>query len=170
MWHLFNGLLQLCANGSMDHYFHNVVVVMQNYLARAQDTILLVNFEGKNCVNMLLEFASYVKGKALDLGQAVYLMLLSTLLEFVKGLEVALPQIFDMIFDTYNKEKMPEVHAIVMQTFAVALYYNAAETCKVLEEKRITSQILQTFLQDCLNKMHQDYEVKKAVVGLCALL
>lgn len=73
-------------------------------------------------------------------------MLLSTMLEFVKGLEVILPQVFDMIFDTYNKESMPEVRSVVMQTFAVCLYYNAEESIKVLEQKGITAQIMQQFL------------------------
>jgi len=41
-------------------------------------------------------------------------MLLITMLEFVKDLEQIFPQIFDMIFDTYNKENMRELRSTVM--------------------------------------------------------
>lgn len=47
----------MIGTSKMNDYFHNIVVVIQNYLARGGDQIMNVNFEGKNCVNMLLEFA-----------------------------------------------------------------------------------------------------------------
>jgi len=55
---------------------------------------------------MLLELATYMREHTKNVDKSNYMMLIVTMMEFVKGLESILPQVFDMIFDTYNGETM----------------------------------------------------------------
>jgi len=75
-----------------------------------------------------------------------------------------------MIFTTYNETKVKELKCIIMQVFAVILFYNPVAACAVLEQKSMTQNIMQTFLQDCMDLVKQDYEIKKALIGVSALL
>ena len=104
--------------GDFNDYFMNVVVVMQNYLSRGGDQIMQIDFNGKNGVNLLLDYALYVRNYTQqekdDLGAANYLSILMTMMEFVTGMEGILPQIMDMIFETYQQVKCKEIKCTVM--------------------------------------------------------
>lgn len=60
MWILFNLVVQKMKSGDLNEYIQNTTVVLQNYLSRGGDQIVNIQFEGKNCINILLELAFHI--------------------------------------------------------------------------------------------------------------
>lgn len=61
MWQFYNHILVKALKGEFNENFMNVVVVMQNFLSRGGDQIMQIDFNGKNGVNLLLDYALYIR-------------------------------------------------------------------------------------------------------------
>lgn len=119
---------------------------------------------------MMLEFAEHIRVNEEDsIIKSQYMVLLIAMFEFVEGLESIFPQVFQMIFDTYDKDKTNVLKPIVMQTFAIMLYYNTEECIKALEQQGQLENFMRAFLQDA-SQMKQDYEIKRCLIGISQLL
>jgi hypothetical protein len=171
LWLFYGQIIDLSLAGKFDDYYKNIIVVIQNFLSRGGEQIVNVNFGNVTGIDKLLQLATQIRDceKADDIDKICYLMILNSLMEFVKGLESILGTMMDMIFQSYNTARCSELKSMVMQTFALMLHYNSAATIENLEQKGITTTIFQGLIHDSNNLVHKEFEIKRILLGFSTL-
>lgn len=95
--------------------------------------------------------------------------LFNSVLENLQDVSDIIPGIIQLLLNELQKAKTPDYQIMLLQGILMCLWYDMGQTVSVLE----TQNAMETFFQFIFQKVgeiREDFEVKRFVLGLTALL
>ena len=97
--------------------------------------------------------------------------LLNSLLENIQGLQQVLPMIVDRYLEELGKAKTPDYQLMLIQGILMCIWYDFGVTLRQLQERGADIKFFELLFQQIKDdKIKEDFEVKRCILGLSTLI
>ena len=182
MWNFFTYITQsiLADKGIFDQFIEQAFVVLINVMnkdpnAFVNQSILNSQNQQTSAVETVWNVACKTLQNAADKNDEIEALmvvtLLNSLLENIQGLQSVLPMIVDQYLEELSRAKTPDYTLMLIQGILMCIWYDFEITLRQLQERGSDSKFFDLFFQQVReDKIKEDFEVKRSILGLSALI
>ena len=173
MWNFFNYITQsiLQDKGIFDQFVEQTFVVLINVMNKDPNTFSTQIEAVQTVWNVASKTLENARSKNDEIEALMVVTLLNSLLENIQGLQNLIPMIIDMYLGQLSEAKTPDYTLMLVQGILMCIWYDYGVALGSLQEKKADSQFFQLlFKQIQEERVKEDFEVKRCILGLSALL
>lgn len=176
MWNFYSIMINLILQdkGILDEFLCQASVPFINFMSKNPEQFKSCSFNGsQTCMDLMFQLIGRIieiaKAKDDEMEALTAISLTIALLENVPGIDSSLPGVVSFFLKELSSAKTSEYKSMLQQGLCMCFWYSTPITLQCLEQQQCTQSCLNVVLMQ-IDKLKQDFEVKRYLIGLIALL